>query len=307
MRELPLLLHETLLEVVAGERLQARIRHGLFRYEASFTLAPLGGEPPRTRVGLQIQVANELPLVGGTLDRFAVRRLATELAATQLMALRDWCEAARPERRSRGALRPPPRSAPVRRCRSCGNLMPLVLGAGSVGLALAAQLAAAGREVTLLVRRSEAAASLRAGLVAEDPIAGGERRLPVAATDDLAAALTRSGDGAVFVCTREPDSEAVGRALARHAPERLAVAVQNDLTGGERLARSLPRVVAAVWRQTATRVGRRPRALPRRRPRGARRRAGLRRPPPTRPRWRASSPRRGSTPPARSASARTSG
>ena len=94
--------------------------------------------------------------------------------------------------------------------------MPLVLGAGSVGLALAAQLAAAGREVTLLVRRSEAAASLRAGLVAEDPVAGGERRLPVAATDDLAAALTRSGDGAVFVCTREPDSEAVGRALARH-------------------------------------------------------------------------------------------
>jgi hypothetical protein len=100
VRELPLLLHETLLEVVTGERLAARIRHGLFRYEASFTLAPLGGEPPRTRVGLQIQVANELPLVGGTLDRFAVRRLATELAATQLMALRDWCEAGRVEPRA---------------------------------------------------------------------------------------------------------------------------------------------------------------------------------------------------------------
>jgi ketopantoate reductase len=34
----------------------------------------------------------------------------------------------------------------------------------------------------------------------------------------------------------------------------LAVAVQNDLTGGALLARSLRRVVAAVWRQTATRV-----------------------------------------------------
>lgn len=100
VRELPLLLHETPLEVVAGERLHARIRLGLFHYEASFALAPLAGETPRTRVSLQIQVANELPLVGGTLDRFAVRRLATELAATELMALRDWCEAARPERRT---------------------------------------------------------------------------------------------------------------------------------------------------------------------------------------------------------------
>jgi hypothetical protein len=104
VRELPLLLHETPLEVVAGERLQARVRLGLFHYETSFTLSPLVGESPRTRVGLQIQVPNELPVVGGTLDRFAVRRLATELAATELMALRDWCEAARPSER------PPPLS-----------------------------------------------------------------------------------------------------------------------------------------------------------------------------------------------------
>jgi len=130
----------------------------------------------------------------------------------------------------------------------------LVLGAGSVGLALAAQLAAAGRRVTLAVRRPAAAAALRAGLVAEDPIAGGERRLPVEATDDLALALTQLGDGAVFVCTREPDTEAAGRALARHAPAVLAVSVQNELSGGALLARSLPRVVAAVWRQTSTRV-----------------------------------------------------
>jgi 2-dehydropantoate 2-reductase len=141
--------------------------------------------------------------------------------------------------------------------------MPLVLGAGSVGLALAAQLAAAGRAVTLLVRRPAAAAALRAGLVAEDPIAGGERRLRVDATDDLEGALTRGPlEGAltrgpleaVFVCTRQPDSEAAGRALARYAPDALAVSLQNDLDGGTRLARALPRVVAAVWRQTATRV-----------------------------------------------------
>jgi hypothetical protein len=104
VRELPLELVETPLELATGERLHTRLRLGLFRFEAHFSLAPLAAEPPRTRVGLQIQVANELPVVGGTLDRFGVRRLATELAATQLMALRDWCESRRPGDRPAPAL-----------------------------------------------------------------------------------------------------------------------------------------------------------------------------------------------------------
>lgn len=103
VRELPIVLYETPIEVAPGERLHARLRLGLFHYEAHFTLASLGGPPARARVGLQIQVPNELPLVGGALDRFDVRRLATELAATELMALRDWCEAARPARRAAAA------------------------------------------------------------------------------------------------------------------------------------------------------------------------------------------------------------
>jgi uncharacterized protein YndB with AHSA1/START domain len=102
VRELPLELRETPLEVVAGERLHTRLELGLFRCEATYTLAPLAPDPPRTRVGLQVQVANEVAVVGGTLDRFGVRRLATELAATQLMALRDWCEASRPHERAAG-------------------------------------------------------------------------------------------------------------------------------------------------------------------------------------------------------------
>jgi 2-dehydropantoate 2-reductase len=133
--------------------------------------------------------------------------------------------------------------------------MYVVLGAGSVGLALAAQLAQAGREVLVVARGAGAAAALRAGLVAEDPIAGGERRLAVAAEPSLADAAPRIGAGPVFVCTREPDTEGAGRELARACgPDVLAVALQNELTGGELLARSLPRVVAGVWRQTATRA-----------------------------------------------------
>jgi hypothetical protein len=95
IRDLPIVLHETPLEVVRGEQLRSRLRLGLFRFEESFTLAPTPGEPGRTRVGLHLYVANEMPVVGGTLDRFAVRRLATELGGTHLQALRDWCEAGR--------------------------------------------------------------------------------------------------------------------------------------------------------------------------------------------------------------------
>jgi 2-dehydropantoate 2-reductase len=129
-----------------------------------------------------------------------------------------------------------------------------VLGAGSVGLALAAQLAAAGHPVLVVARRPEAAAALRGGLVAEDPLAGTERLLSVQAADGLGEAGPRLEGATVFVCTRNPETAEAGRALARCAPGVLAVAVQNDLTGGELLARSLRRVVAAVFRQTATRV-----------------------------------------------------
>lgn len=95
VHDLPIILHETPLEVVPGKQLRSRLRLGLFRFEESFTLAPSPGEPGRTRVGLHVYVPNEMPIVGGTLDRFAVRRLATELGGTHLQALRDWCEASR--------------------------------------------------------------------------------------------------------------------------------------------------------------------------------------------------------------------
>jgi hypothetical protein len=91
---LPLEVSETAVEAAAGERLHVRLRVGLFRCEATFSLASLAAE--RTRVGLQLQVANELPLVGGTLDRFSVRRIATELAAARLAALREACEVGAP-------------------------------------------------------------------------------------------------------------------------------------------------------------------------------------------------------------------
>lgn len=100
---LPLEVRETSLEAAPGERLHVRLHVGLFRCDATFSL---GAHGERTRVGLQLHVANEIPVVGGTLDRFAVRRLATELAAARLAALREACEGA--------AVGIQPESAPAR-------------------------------------------------------------------------------------------------------------------------------------------------------------------------------------------------
>ena len=37
-----------------------------------------------------------MALVGESLDRFAVRRFAADLAAVNLQAIRDWCERGQP-------------------------------------------------------------------------------------------------------------------------------------------------------------------------------------------------------------------
>ncbi len=95
VRDLPLVLHDTPLTVVPGECLHSRLSLGLFRFEETFRLAPLPAEPGQTRLALKITAKNEMPVLGGTLDRFAVREFSTQLAATYLNAVRDWCEGSR--------------------------------------------------------------------------------------------------------------------------------------------------------------------------------------------------------------------
>jgi len=89
---LPLVLRETALEVAPGERLRCAVSWGLFHYEETFALATLSTDPPRTRVSLRVSTESQLPVVGGSLDRFDVRRLAAELSDAALAALRTWCE-----------------------------------------------------------------------------------------------------------------------------------------------------------------------------------------------------------------------
>jgi uncharacterized protein YndB with AHSA1/START domain len=93
---LPLTLEERTLEAAREERLRSELRFGLFHGEETFTLAPADPDGGHTRVSLRIATPSETPLLGGSLDRFGVRRFATDLAGGSLAALREWCEGRRP-------------------------------------------------------------------------------------------------------------------------------------------------------------------------------------------------------------------
>jgi hypothetical protein len=95
LQDVPVTFEERALEVTNGERLRSELRFGLFHCEETFALAPADPDGGHTRVGLRIATPSETPLLGGSLDRFGVRRFATELAGNSLAALRDWCELGR--------------------------------------------------------------------------------------------------------------------------------------------------------------------------------------------------------------------
>ncbi len=92
MNGLPIVLHDSPIEVVGGERLRSSIAMGLFRFDETYTLADDPSGPSRTRLTMKVVTSNEIPVVGGALDRFAVRQQATELVSASLRAIRSWCE-----------------------------------------------------------------------------------------------------------------------------------------------------------------------------------------------------------------------
>ncbi len=94
LHDVPVVLEEIRVVALGREKLRSEIHLGLFRFEETFSLTALG--PARTRLGLRVAAPNRMPIVGGSLDRFDVRRFATDLAAVSLQAVRDWCERRQP-------------------------------------------------------------------------------------------------------------------------------------------------------------------------------------------------------------------
>lgn len=127
-----------------------------------------------------------------------------------------------------------------------------VLGAGSVGLALAFRLRRGGHDVLLLTRLATDAARLRAtGVSGEDPADGSVVEVGVDALplDEMPAEAIP-----ILVCTGRDDvAAAVARAASRSLAAPIAI-FANDV-GAEDAARAPGRIViGGVWRETCTRV-----------------------------------------------------
>jgi 2-dehydropantoate 2-reductase len=133
--------------------------------------------------------------------------------------------------------------------------MHTVVGAGAVGLALAARLARSGLPVRLVTRDGGSAQRLESrGIRVEDPGSGERWCAAVRAVAGIENADLRGADRPLLICVRETDTEALASRLAEVAPGALVANVQNGVEGDALLARRLPKVIGAVWRQTCTRV-----------------------------------------------------
>ena len=76
--------------MVPAERLRSAVRLASFEFEETYTLAD---QPPdATRLSLRLVAKNTVPLLGGELDRFDVRRLSAERVDQTLAQLARWCE-----------------------------------------------------------------------------------------------------------------------------------------------------------------------------------------------------------------------
>jgi hypothetical protein len=80
------------IEVIPGNRLRSEISLGLFRFEATYTLSPDEAEPRRTLLSLRVAFPNSVPVVGGCVDRFDLRRVVSRLVTENISALQAWCE-----------------------------------------------------------------------------------------------------------------------------------------------------------------------------------------------------------------------
>jgi len=138
-----------------------------------------------------------------------------------------------------------------------GELLKLaIVGAGSVGLVLAARLAQAGVDVLLVTRGEPQAREIAAeGLRLEDPTSGRVRHAELPVLAGIPAAGPQLGDRTVVACHRSPQTPAVVEALARAAPEAVVAAAQNGAEPEAPFAAQFRTVLGVVVRFTATRIG----------------------------------------------------
>lgn len=129
-----------------------------------------------------------------------------------------------------------------------------IVGAGAVGLNLAARLASTGTAVRLIVRREEAARRItREGIRLEDPATG---RCVVARPAAVGGIESLGDDDAIppiVLAVRVGQTSGLARTIADRLPDAVVASAQNDVDNEALLARHFASVIGMVVRQTCTR------------------------------------------------------
>lgn len=86
----PIDLSARVLGAAPGARLDSAVEVGLFHFRETYLL--VDESRTQTRLSLRLAAPNAMPVVGGLIDRFDVRKMASERVDERLSALRDWCE-----------------------------------------------------------------------------------------------------------------------------------------------------------------------------------------------------------------------
>ena len=127
-----------------------------------------------------------------------------------------------------------------------------IVGAGAIGLNLAARLSSGGTRIRLVTRRPAAAARLaREGIALEDAATGESRTQPIAEVTDLGRASDLDRDP-LLICVRADETEALAEQLHAAAPGAIVASAQNDVDNEAVLARRFEPVIGVVVRQTCT-------------------------------------------------------
>ena len=89
--QVPVIMHDRPVEVSPNERIRSNLELGPLHFDSTHNLA-VNGSAPSTSLSLKVIASNSAPVVGGLIDRFDVRRIATSFVESRLRCLKGWLE-----------------------------------------------------------------------------------------------------------------------------------------------------------------------------------------------------------------------
>lgn len=93
--QVPVVMRDRPIEVSPNERIRSTLGLGLLQLDTTHSLVA-NGSSSSTRLSLKVVASNTAPVVGGSIDRFDIRRIASDFVDSRLRSLKNWLESSPP-------------------------------------------------------------------------------------------------------------------------------------------------------------------------------------------------------------------